>query len=523
MLAKSCFSARHSKIAVDSIVSARFVLTMADDCTKALEEHAVVSRNGVIVEVLPRADAMRKYRAASVKHLHNAVLMPGLINMHTHMGMSMLRGFADDMDLTVWLTQHIWPAEGKFMSHQFVVDGVRLALAEMIKGTYLSLFFISRCFHIILTIRTWTGGVTCCNDMYFYNEALCEVATQVGFRVRVGLVVLDFPTGYAGSADEYLSKAEALINAHKNQKGDLIQYVCQSNLSTFFRSDQLMFVAQFHRFSIAPHAPYTVCDANLQRCKEVADRHQLPIHIHLHETHSEVADSVTGAQSMGCHRSEQRCRPFSNLDRLGLVDSKLIAAHMTHLSDAEIERCGAAKSSVAHCPSSNLKLASGASELKKSNSNFHHDLMHRLIGFRSVPGGFAARRRRQCLHRHRLMRLQQHSRHVQRGSSGGVAGQGRVCVQRLGTSHTFTPTFPTTHELIKMTCVSMQSVPAIEALRMATINGARALGIADRCGSLEAGKAVDMIAVDLSALHFAPMYDVVSHLVYVADRQRYAL
>ena len=269
------------------------------------------------------------------------------------------------------------------------------------------------------------------------------------------------------------------------------------------------------RFSAAPHAPYTVCDANLTRVKEFADANGLPVHIHLHETHSEVADSESGIvaltvaclskltsyvpltftfpstplfvfalfssfppslrrpgnkTAMACHRSDTPARPFSNLDRLGLVDERLIAVHMTQLSADEIARCGEARVNVVHCPSSNLKLASGMCPIAR----LHAAGANVCIGTDSTA------------------------------SNNTLDMWGEMRLAAL---------------LAKAVSADPTAVPALTALRMATINGARALGLGDRCGSLEVGKACDVIAVDLSAAEFVPVYDVVSHLVYCADRR----
>eukprot|EP00455_Lapot_gusevi_P028950 TRINITY_DN30_c0_g2_i1.p1 TRINITY_DN30_c0_g2~~TRINITY_DN30_c0_g2_i1.p1 ORF type:complete len:339 (-),score=161.90 TRINITY_DN30_c0_g2_i1:111-1127(-) len=289
------------------------------------------------------------------------------------------------------------------------------------------------------------SGVTCINDMYFYAEDTVKTAQRVGLRATVGLVVMDFPTGYTpGGPDDCFAKAEDLVTRYNN--------------------DPLI------KFAIAPHAPYTVCDDNLVRSKDFATRHNTRIHIHLHETKSECDDSASGnKQSMSCHRSEEKTRPLANLDRLGLLDRSLIAVHMTQLNDEEIARLGATHANVVHCPCSNLKLASGFCPV--------HKLLKAHVNVSIGTDSSASNNTLDMWGEMRTAAL----------LAKGVSGD------------------PT-------------AVPAFDALRMATLHGAIALGIQNETGSLEAGKWADFQAVELNSVEMAPMYDVVSHLVYVADR-----
>ena len=265
-----------------------------------LEHHAVAVTAGAIVAVLPIAEARARFIPKETVSRPDAALIPGLVNAHTHNPMTLLRGIADDLPLMEWLQGHIWPVEAVVIGPEFVADGVALAIAEMLRG-----------------------GTTCANENYFFPDVQAAVYKRHGFRARVGLPVIDFPTAWASSSDEYFDRA---IEVHDQ-----------------WRDDPLVATA------FVPHAPYTVSDANFERIRVLADQLDLPVHLHCHETAQEVADSVK------LHGQ----RPLARLDRLGLVTDRLIAVHMTQLIDAEIALCAQRGVSVVHCPESNLKLASG--------------------------------------------------------------------------------------------------------------------------------------------------------------------
>jgi 5-methylthioadenosine/S-adenosylhomocysteine deaminase len=232
--------------------------------------------------------------------LENHILIPGLVNAHTHAAMSLMRGLADDLPLMRWLEDHIWPAEAKHVSRQFVFDGTLLACAEMLRG-----------------------GITCFNDMYFFPEAALEAALLSGMRSVHGLIVIEFPSAYASDPADYLRKGLALRDRHREEP--LVS------------------------FTLAPHAPYTVSDDTFRQVATLAAELDLPVHIHLHETADEIARSLT----------EHGVRPLERLARLGLLGPNLSAAHCVHLSAEEILLLARHGCSVVHCPCSNLKLASG--------------------------------------------------------------------------------------------------------------------------------------------------------------------
>ena len=284
---------------VDTLLEGRWVIPVEPEGV-VLEHHSVVIDGGRIRSILPHAEARSGYAASHTVELREHVLLPGLVNAHTHAGMTLMRGMADDLPLMRWLEEHIWPVEGRWVGDEFVRDGTMLAVAEMLRG-----------------------GTTCFNDMYFYPGDAGRTAAAAGMRSVVGMIVLDFPTVWAGGADEYLARATEVHDE--------------------FRSHPLVDTA------FAPHAPYTVSDGPLERVRVLADELDVPVHIHLHETRGEVESAVAA----------QGVRPFARLDALELVSPRLMAVHMTELAQEEIERLAECGAHVVHCPESNLKLASG--------------------------------------------------------------------------------------------------------------------------------------------------------------------
>lgn len=290
-------SATHS--VVDTLIHARWMVPV-EPSNLVLENHSLAIQAGRIVDLLPRTQAIARYQATETIELPQHVLLPGLINTHTHAAMSLMRGLADDLPLMNWLQEHIWPAETRHVSAEFCRDGVQLAVAEMLKG-----------------------GITCFNDMYFFPDVSAQVAANAGMRACVGLILLDFPSAWAQGPDEYLDKGTAVHDA--------------------WRDHPLI------RTAFAPHAPYTVSDGPLKRVRTLADELDIPIHMHVHETAFEVEQALT----------QNGQRPLARLHDLGLLSPNLLAVHMTQLTDDEIELCAKTGVHVLHCPESNLKLASG--------------------------------------------------------------------------------------------------------------------------------------------------------------------
>lgn len=396
---------------VDLMIEARWVVPVEPHAV-VLENHAVVVEGGRIVALLPIADARTSYAPRERVELPEHALIPGLINSHTHNPMTLLRGLADDLPLMVWLQQHIWPAEAKVMGPEFVRDGVELAVAEMLRG-----------------------GTTCANENYFFPDVIGATYRRMGFRAVVGLPVIDFPTAWARTQDEYFERAGEV---HDSFIGD-------SLVSTAF----------------APHAPYTVSDDSFERIRVLSDQLDIPVHLHTHETAHEVDEE----------KAKSGLRPFQRLQKLGLVNDRLIAVHMTQLTEGEIAACAAAGVSVVHCPESNLKLASGFCPAENL----------RLAGV-----------------------------NVALGTDGCASNNDLDMFGEMRTAAL----------LAKAVAGNAAAFDAAFALRAATLNGARAIGLDAQVGSIEVGKQADLAAVRLSDIETQPMFHVISQLVYATGRHQ---
>ena len=265
-----------------------------------LEGHSLAVHGGKIVALLPDAEARERFSPRQVIDLPGQVLLPGLVNLHTHAAMSLMRGFADDLPLMRWLSERIWPAEARHADAEFVRAGTLLACAEMLRG-----------------------GITTFNDMYFFPEGAAEAAERIGMRAVLGMIAIEFPTRYAADADDYLAKGLAVRDRYS--------------------------ASPLVGFSLAPHAPYTVADKTFDKIATLAAQLEVPIHLHVHETRHEVEESVR----------LHGMRPIGRLHRLGILGPQLVAVHAVHLDPGEIELLAHEGCHVAHCPTSNLKLGSG--------------------------------------------------------------------------------------------------------------------------------------------------------------------
>ena len=395
---------------IDLLIEARWIIPV-EPARIVLENHAIAIDKGRIVAILQQNEASTRFSPIETKKLPHHILIPGLINLHAHSAMTLLRGLADDLPLMDWLTQHIWPAEAKHVSAQFVYDGTLLACAEMLRG-----------------------GITCFNDMYFYPKATAKAAQASGMRAAIGLVTLDAPTAYAADADDYLAKG--LAARDELQDEPLLS------------------------FCFAPHAPYTVSDRSFAKVLTLAEQCDLPIHLHLHETTQEIEESL---QRFGI-------RPIERLHRLGLLSPGLIAAHAVHLNTEEIALMAHHGCSVAHCPSSNLKLASGIAPITA--------LAKQGINIGLGTDGAASNNRLDMFQEMRLAAL------LAKGASGQA-----------------------------------EAIDAHQALRMATLGGALALGLDSEIGSIKEGKAADLCAINIDDINLTPCHDPVSLLVYSAGRE----
>lgn len=395
---------------IDTIIEARWIIP-AEPYGLVLENHAIAIDKGVIQAIQPASDISLQFSPAEHIVLPQHALIPGLINLHTHAAMTLMRGLADGLSLMEWQNNHIWPAEIKHVNEDFVLDGTKLACAEMLKG-----------------------GTTCFNDMYFFPEESAKAALASGMRGAIGMLTIDFPTAYASDSEDYLAKGLAMRDEYRHHP--------------------------LLSFCFAPHAPYTVSDKALTSILTYAEQLDLPIHIHLHETEAEISHSL---ENFGM-------RPIARLHQLGLLSPGLIGVNMIHLTEEEIELTGSQGCSVAHCPSSNLKLANGFAPVSA--------LLRQGVNVGLGTDGAASNNRLDMFEEMRLAAL------LAKGQSN-----------RAG------------------------ELPAYQALQMATLNSAKALGLGDRIGSLVKGKMADIAAVDFSAPELSPCYDPVSHLVYSAGRE----
>ena len=394
---------------IDLLVSARWVIPV-EPAGVTLSDHSVAVAGGRILAVLPTSQAGETYQPARRVDLPNHALIPGLVNLHTHAAMTLLRGLADDLHLMKWLKDHVWPAETKHVSAEFVYDGTLLACAEMLRG-----------------------GVTCFGEMYFFPEAAARAALDAGMRAALGIIAFEFPTAYAADADDYIAKGLAARDE--------------------LREEPLL------SFCMAPHAPYTVSDRTFTRVVTIAEELDLPIHTHLHETRHEIEESL----------AQHKVRPLERLRALGVLGPRLVAAHAVHLTDEEIATLARHGASVAHCPSSNLKLASGLAPVAA--------MIASGVNVGLGTDGAASNNRLDLLEEMRLAAL-----------------------------------------LAKAVANDAQALPAHQAIAAATLHGARALGLEAAAGSLVPGKYADLCAISFEEPELSPCYDPASHLVYAAGR-----
>lgn len=391
----------------DLIIEARWIAPVVP-AGQLLEQHALVIHGGRILALITQAQS-QQLQPRQRRQLPDHLLIPGLVNAHGHAAMTLFRGLADDLPLMTWLQDHIWPAEARWVTPDFVRCGSRLAIAEML-----------------------LGGTTCFADMYFYPEVTAEVALTAGMRAQVAFPVIDNPIPGAANSDESI---------HKGLK-----------LRDDMRHNPLITVA------FGPHAPYTVGDDALTRVCTLADELDMPIHMHIHETAGEVSDAL---QANGQ-------RPLQRLADLGLLGPRLQAVHMTQIDDADLALLQAHAVQVIHCPESNLKLASGFCPVQ-----------------RLLDAGI----------------------NVALGTDGAASNNDLDMLGELRTA-----------ALLAKACSGQPTaLGADAALHMATLAGAQALGLADEIGSLEPGKAADIVAVDLSRVAQQPVYHPVSQLLYTGS------
>lgn len=396
----------------DTLIAPRWCVPVEPAGT-VLEGCAVVVSDDRIVDILPLADARAAYQPSVVVERPDHVLIPGLVNAHTHAAMTLFRGLADDMPLEAWLRDGIWPAEKRWASAEMVRDGTELAIAEMLKA-----------------------GITCFSDQYFFPEIVAETAVDLHMRAVVGTPVVDFPTAWADSTAEYLDKGAELVHD---------RYADHPLISTCF----------------APHTTDALSDDSMTALRVLADQLDVTIQIHLHETAAEVAyaEKKTGK------------RPIERLAELGLLNASLLAVHAVHVTRGEVEQLAAAGVGVAHCPRSNLKLASGIAPV----ADF-------------LAAGIT----------------------VGIGTDGAASNNVLDVLSEVRTAAL----------LAKVASGNASALSAMDALRLATISAAKALRRDHEIGSIEAGKWADLACVNLMRCNSQPVYDPVSQLVYTARAEQ---
>ncbi len=395
-----------SRRPVSLIVSGGTVVTV-DGSGRVLTPGAVAIDGREIVAVDSPAAIAARFTASDTIDAAGQVVMPGLVNTHTHAPMVLYRGLADDLALMDWLQQYIFPAEAKTVSPAFVRAGARLAALEMIQS-----------------------GTTTYADMYYFEEEIAAVTKAAGLRGVLGQTIIAFPVPDAKTPADGLVRAAAFIRK--------------------FANDDLIVPA------IAPHSMYTLDEPTLQAVRALADREHVPVLIHLAETSSEVATST----------KDHGATPTAYLDGLGFWGPRTIAAHGVWLSPADIAILARRHVAVSHNPESNMKLASGAAPVVEL----------RAAGVTVALG------------------------------TDGAASNNDLDMFEAMRQAAF---------LAKLRSSDPRAIPARTAIEMATIDGARALGLDREIGSLEAGKRADLIVVSMSAARQTPFYEPLSHLVYV--------
>ena len=393
---------------VSTIVTGGIVVTV-DGARNIYNPGAVAIDGASIVGVGPAADIAARFRAAEQINTVGSVVIPGLINTHTHAPMVLYRGLADDLPLQEWLEQYIFPAEAKTVSREMVRVGTRLAALEMIQS-----------------------GTTAYADMYYFEEEIARATKAAGMRGVLGQTVIQFPVADAKTPQEALSRAEAFIKE--------------------FQRDELIVPA------VAPHAPYTNDAKTLLASRALATKYGVPVLIHVAENALELKNSEAAHAGMS---------PVAYLQSIGFWGPRTVANHGVAVSAADMTILRSHQISVSHNPESNMKLASGIAP---------------------VPQYLAA------------------------GITVGLGTDGAASNNDLDMFEAMR----FTALLHKVNTGDPRAIPAATALEMATIGGARALGLHGQVGSLEGGKRADLVVVSMASARQTPLYDPVSHLVYVS-------
>jgi len=399
----------------DLIIKGKYILPMTFGLPVINNGAIVIDKNhrkggaSSIIAVGQEKELNDKYKAKEVIDVGNSIIMPGLINTHTHAAMTYFRGLADDLPLKEWLEKHIWPVEAKYINSDFVKKVALLSCLEMIKA-----------------------GITCFNDMSFFEEETAEATVKAGIRIMIGEGILNFPTPSCKIPDKAINKTLKFINK--------------------FKDSELVNVA------FAPHSIYTCNKDILIKVRGLADKNNVPVHIHVSETKKEVDD---------CKKEHDKS-PVVYLDEIGFLGENVIAAHSVWLDEDDLEVYKRRGVKVSHCPISNMKLASGV-----------------------MPG-------EEILDKGIIVGL---------GTDGAASNNTLDLFSDMRACALL-------HKVDKLEPIAIN---AREVVKMATINGARVLGLEDKIGSLEVGKRADIITINLNKPHLLPIYDPYSHIVYCAN------
>jgi 5-methylthioadenosine/S-adenosylhomocysteine deaminase len=396
----------------EQIIHGKWIIT-CEEQNQVLENHALLIDKGTIQDILPSDVVRKNYTADKVEEFPTHAIVPGFVNAHTHVPMNYFRGLADDLALMNWLQNHIWPAEKKWLDAEFVYDASLFAMAEMIRS-----------------------GTTSFNDMFFFMPATAKAAEKAGLRAHIGMHIITFPTNWAKDAEDEFAKAESFYQEFKNSKNVTM--------------------------TVAAHSMYTVTDDQyLLRIKDIAEKYDLQINIHVQEPRTEMETLLTRTTR----------RPLEHLAFLGLLNPRLIAVHMLHVNDKDFELLEQYKPNIVHCPESNMKLASGICPAL--------DLLQRGVNVALGTDGAAS------------------------NNDLDMLGEMRTAAF-LAKHHTQNP----------------ESLSAEQTLKMATINGARALNVHQKRGTLAKGKDADFIAIQLEEIETLPLYHPISQIVYAASRHQ---
>lgn len=384
----------------DLIIKGKYILPMDNELTIIKDGFVAVAAGRVLA--VGAEDELKDYQAEETIEAGNSIIMPGLINTHTHAAMAYFRGLADDLPFGVWLNERVWPAEAKYVNKEFVRKSGELSCLEMIKS-----------------------GTTCFNDMYFFGQnIMARVAEAAGLRALLGID---------------LKNPEMSINYALDLAG---QY--QDN--------------EYIKITLAPHSVYACSTNTLEKVKQASEENNFRVHIHVSESEKEVVD---------CRKTHGKT-PVEYLDELGLLSDKLMAAHSIWLTDEDLKIYQDRQVKMVHCPVSNMKLTSGVAPLDKI-------LKAGVIAGLGTDGSAS-------------------------NNTLDLLADMRVCAL-----------------LHKIVHVDPAVISARQLLQMATIDGAKVIGLEKEIGSLEAGKKADLITISLNKPHLSPIYDPYSHLIYCAN------